>query len=430
MKRFLRGCTILWVVFRYGLDGLVLDSFQKPGLRWLSRMDNSKAAAGFPARAHGEPLGSALIRVSPEDFFVDEELPFVPDGAGEHLLVHVEKRGHNTGWLAQRLSQFAGIHPRLVSFSGRKDRHAVTRQWFSLQLTGMADPDFAQLGEPGVRVLAMHRHGRKLRTGTHRINRFVLVLRDVTGDPAAIDARLALIASAGVPNYFGEQRFGTPPQPLAATADQDAAVTDNAAPARSSALTMAHAAAATGRLPSSPNKRGLVISVLRSEIFNAVLDARVRDGSWARILPGEQVMLDGANGRWFAEDGDPTLAQRCDALDIHPGGLLAGSGGTPPAGAVHELETQIAGRYDVVLNALARWRVDAGRRALRSRVLELTHEWLEPGVLRLSFALWRGSYATMVLRELCDVIDVGGKRIDPDGQSADTAADAHDDLDD
>ena len=38
MKRFLRGCTILWVVFRYGLDALVLDSFQKPWLRTFSRI--------------------------------------------------------------------------------------------------------------------------------------------------------------------------------------------------------------------------------------------------------------------------------------------------------------------------------------------------------------------------------------------------------
>lgn len=336
-----------------------------------------------PPRAHGEPVGRARFRVFPEDFFVDEELPFTPDGAGEHLLVQVEKRGHNTGWLAQRLSQFAGIHPRLVSFSGRKDRHAVTRQWFSLQLAGKPDPDFSALEEAGVTVLATHRHGRKLRTGTHRINRFVLVLRDVDGDPAAIAERLALIAREGVPNRFGEQRFGHDGGTLA----------------------MARTAVASGRLPSSPAKRGLVISALRSEVFNAVLDARVRDGTWNRVLPGELVMLDGANGRWFAEDGDPTLAERCAAQDVHPGGPLPGVGGTSPAGAVHELETRIAAGYDDALAGLARWRVDADRRALRSRVMDLAHAWQAPGVLQLSFALWRGCYATAVLRELCDARD-------------------------
>lgn len=333
------------------------------------------------AHAHGPVPGTAVIRTTPEDFFVDEELPFTPDGAGEHLLVQVEKRGNNTAWVGQRLSQFAGLHPRLVSFSGRKDRHAVTRQWFSLQLTGKADPDWTQLQEEGVRVLASHRHGRKLRSGTHRINRFVLVLRGITADPATVDARLALIARAGVPDYFGEQRFGSNDSNLAAALD----------------------AVQTGRLPSRPEKRGLVISALRSVIFNEILDARVRDGSWNRVLPGELAMLDGTGGRWFAGDADPTLAARCAALDVHPGGLLAGTGGTQPTGVVAELEARIAGGYDGVPEALARWRVESGRRPLRSRVLDLQHDWLQPGVLQLRFGLWRGSYATALLRELFDV---------------------------
>jgi len=348
------------------------------------------------AFAHGGPLGTARIRVSPEDFFVDEELPFVPDGAGEHLLLQLEKRGHNTGWLAQRLSQVAGIHPRLVSFSGRKDRHAVTRQWFSLQLPGKSDPDFSALAADGVRVLAMHRHGRKLRTGTHRINRFVLVLRDVDAAPAAIDARLALIARQGVPNYFGDQRFGR----------------------EGGNLAQARACVESGRLPSSPARRGMVISTLRSEIFNAVLDARVRDGSWNRILPGELVMLEGANGRWFADDGDASLAARCEALDVHPGGPLAGEGGARPAAAALELESRMLAGYDAALAALARWRVESDRRALRSPVLALQHEHTAPGVLRLAFALWRGSYATTVLRELLDAVDAAGagESLPPDAQ--------------
>lgn len=335
------------------------------------------------ARAHGEPLGRARIRVSPEDFVVDEELPFTPDGAGEHLLVQVEKRGHNTTWVGQKLSSFAGIHPRLVSFSGRKDRHAVTRQWFSLQLTGKADPDWSQFNEEGMRVLASARHGRKLRIGTHRINRFVLTLRDVTADAAAIEARLATIAREGVPNYLGEQRFGVDGGTLA----------------------LAREAVATGRLPPRPDRRSLLISALRSEAFNHVLDARVREGTWNRLLPGELVMLDGTGGRWFADDGDPALAARCAALDVHPGGPLPGSGGAQPTGEALAVESRLLARYDAELAALARWKVEAGRRALRSRVIDLAHSWPAPGVLRLSFTLWRGSFATVVLRELCEVTD-------------------------
>ncbi len=341
------------------------------------------------ACAHGTPLGQARYRVNPEDFFVDEVLPFTPDGAGEHLLVQIEKRGHNTSWVAQRLSSFAGIHPRLVSFSGRKDRHAVTRQWFSLQLTGKPDPDWSGFAEAGIRVLASHRHGRKLRTGTHRINRFVLLLRDVDADPSAVDQRLALIARAGVPNYFGEQRFGID----------------------GSARAMAQEAVVSGRLPQRQDRRSLVISALRSDIFNQVLDGRVRAGNWNRILSGELVMLEGTGDRCFADDGDPTLAARCAALDIHPGGPLVGAGGAQPVGEALELEARLPGGYDAVLAALVRWRVESGRRALRSRVLELAHDWPEPGVLRLSFALWRGAFATMLLRELFVATDVAAQAV-------------------
>lgn len=367
-------------------------------------------------RAFGALPGAARFRVHPEDFFVDEELPFTPDGVGEHLLVQVEKRSNNTAWVAQRLSQFAGIHPRLVSFSGRKDRHAVTRQWFSLQLTGLPDPDWSLLGEPGVQVLAAHRHGRKLRTGTHRLNRFVIVLRDVDADPGQVTARLERLAAEGVPNYFGEQRFGTP-SVVGDTAAEDAhSVGGN--------LVQARAAVASGRLPSNPGRRGMVISTLRSAIFNEVLAARVEDGSWSRILPGELVMLDGAGGRWFAEDGDPALAARCAALDIHPGGPLVGTGGAQPSGAVAELEAAITGRYDDALAALARWRVEGDRRALRSRVVDLAHEWPEPGVLRLSFTLWRGCYATAVLRELLCCVDASAGC----GDSRDTEAGGNNDA--
>ena len=38
MRGFFRGATIVWVALRYGLDGLVLSSFQKPWIHLLARV--------------------------------------------------------------------------------------------------------------------------------------------------------------------------------------------------------------------------------------------------------------------------------------------------------------------------------------------------------------------------------------------------------
>ena len=82
----------------------------------------------------------------------------------------------------------------------------MTRQWFSVPRWN--SPDWDRLDIEGVRLLDAQRHGRKLRRGAHRRNRFDIVMRGDPCDPAVLEARLQRIAASGVPNYFGEQRFG------------------------------------------------------------------------------------------------------------------------------------------------------------------------------------------------------------------------------
>jgi tRNA pseudouridine13 synthase len=158
--------------------------------------------------AHGGPPVEGRIRVEPGDFRVDEVLGFEPSGAGEHAFLFVEKIGANTEWVARRIAEKAGVAPIAVGYAGLKDRHAVTRQSFSVQLPGRDDPDWSSLAIPGVRVLAASRHDRKLKRGSHRGNRFRIRVRDVEGDRERVESRIAVIRERGVPNYFGEQRFG------------------------------------------------------------------------------------------------------------------------------------------------------------------------------------------------------------------------------
>ncbi|MDE1886182.1 MAG: tRNA pseudouridine(13) synthase TruD, partial [Xanthomonadaceae bacterium] len=158
--------------------------------------------------AFGGPPLRGVLRATPEDFFVDEDLGFAPGGSGEHVFVRVEKRGANTDFVAKELARFAGVRTEAVSYAGLKDRHAITRQTFCVHMPGKADPDWAALAHAEFRVLAAARHGRKLQRGALKGNRFRIVLREVHGDSAVAERVVESIRAQGVPNYFGEQRFG------------------------------------------------------------------------------------------------------------------------------------------------------------------------------------------------------------------------------
>ena len=342
------------------------------------------------ACAHGTPPTSGRIRVAAEDFSVEEVLGFEPDGAGGHVLLLVEKCGANTGWVAAQLARAAGVQVRDVGYSGQKDRHAVTRQSYSMPwpVAASLDACLAFAGE-GYRVLSAARHARKLRPGSHRGNRFAIRIRDADGDAGAIDARLRVIADAGVPNYFGPQRFG-----------RDAGN-----------LTRARTWAEGGQAPRDRLQRGFALSAARSELFNRVLEARVRRGDWNRLLPGEAVMLDGRRSFFAAPVIDPALDDRCRAMDVHPSGPMWGRGESPTTGQVREVEDSVMVREPGLARLLELERLDQERRSLRLpvRSLRWTHE---AGAMRIEFELPRGSFATAVLHELlCDAWsqDAGGE---------------------
>lgn len=151
---------------------------------------------------------SGRLKAQNTDFKVDELMPVELSGEGEHLWLKIEKDGSNTDWVAQQLAKFAGLKSMAVSYAGMKDRHAVTTQWFSLHLPGMDDPDFSQLASDEFKILQQKRHDRKLKRGALSGNRFSIRIIELQGKLDSLDARLQQIKQQGVPNYFGEQRFG------------------------------------------------------------------------------------------------------------------------------------------------------------------------------------------------------------------------------
>jgi tRNA pseudouridine13 synthase len=336
--------------------------------------------------AHGTPPATGRIRVQPEDFRVEEDLGFEPDGSGSHLLLTVEKRGANTGWVAAQLARAGGVEVRDVGYCGHKDRHAVTVQAFSLPALPdePLEPVLAHRGE-GYRVVAVARHGRKLRPGSHRGNRFVLVIRDLQGDRSAIEARLHRIATRGVPNYFGPQRFGRD----------------------GSNLRRAREWSMGGAVPRDRAQRSFALSAARSQLFNEVLAARVRRGDWDRLLPGEAVMLDGKRSFFSAATLEADTVARAAALDVHPSGPLPGRGANPATGEASSVEGRALIGESALVDLLVAQGLEHERRSLRLSVREC--RWaFDDDRLRLEFTLPRGAFATAVLHELlADAWDAG-----------------------
>ena len=333
----------------------------------------------------GNPVAVGVIRQSPEDFVV-EEIPRVePSGDGSHLWVWVEKRSANTDWVAKELARCAGCALRDVGYAGLKDRHAVTRQWFSLLYADSIEARLDTARIEGVRILRYVRHTKKLKRGTLNGNRFEIIVRDLIFDsstageglqPEDLEQRLRQVQDLGVPNYFGPQRFGHAGRNVQQGADL-----------------------LSRRVRIPRNKRSIYLSAIRSFLFNQVLAKRVEQGTWATIMAGELAMLNGTQSVFPCEKPDAEIEERCRSLDIHPSGPMPGENGTQPGGQVIELEQDVLQQWPQLLAVLQSQRVEASRRSLRLYPLDL--EWkLSDQTLRLVFTLPPGAYATTVLREL------------------------------
>jgi tRNA pseudouridine13 synthase len=331
-------------------------------------------------RAWGAPPLTGRLRAAPEDFQADEVPGFAPDGEGEHALLLMRKRGLNTEELVRLLARHAGVRPREVGYCGLKDRNAVTSQWFTIGLAGLSEPDWSELNSSQIQVLETHRHRRKLRRGAARGNRFRIRVTAVEGGRQAAEACLITLKKQGVPNYFGDQRFG-----------RDYGNLERAQQLFQGTLKRI-----------KPHLRGLYLSAARSHIFNELLALRVQAGTWNCALPGDLMQLEGSRSWFPVAEPDAEIGQRLETGDIHPTGPLWGRGEIPAFAQAAELEEEIAGRFADWCRGLEGFGLKQERRALRMPVRELEWRWDDES-LKLNFRLPGGCFATSVLRELVEV---------------------------
>ncbi|MBD2813452.1 tRNA pseudouridine(13) synthase TruD [Xenorhabdus sp. Flor] len=327
---------------------------------------------------YGRPEATGVVKAAPEDFIVREDLGFSPDGEGEHLMVHIRKTGCNTQFVADHLARFAKIPARSVSYAGLKDRNAVTEQWFCLHLPGKQDPDLTAFRLEGCEILATARQKRKLRIGALKGNDFTLVLKEIS-DRQFVEKRLQQVAQTGVPNYFGEQRFGRDGQNLVQAqrwAENEIQVKER-------------------------NRRSFYLSACRSVMFNIITSIRIARGEHQQVQNGDALQLTG-RGSWFVADESElaALQQRVIDGELQITAPLPGDKALGTQNQALDFEQQCLQDYDSFWSLVKRERVESARRAMLVKPINLRWEWQDDQTVTLHFSLPSGSFATSVIREL------------------------------
>jgi tRNA pseudouridine13 synthase len=361
----------------------------------VAKAEQPVLSTDFPS-AYTLPILSAVFRQSPQDFCVDEDLGFPLTGQGEHQCLLVEKTSHNTHWVLAALAEFAGVSEKDIGYCGRKDRHAITRQWFSLYCPPVSklseepvrEPvDWTQFSMEGVEILSVDKHAKKLRLGDHANNQFLITLRDVRSrsstnmkDEVASSLTSAMLTEhqvlpvlsledkqniankiihtlkQGVPNYFGAQRFGR----------------------EGNNLVMANDWLVRGISP--PRKqRSMILSAARSYVFNRVLACRVSNATWKTVLDGDVVNT------------------------IHPTGPLWGRGRLATKNAALAVEDEAIGDLAAWCERLEHLGLKQERRELVLTPDALDLRW-EGDDLLLSFTLPSGTFATAILAEVAQLV--------------------------
>ncbi|WP_394172256.1 tRNA pseudouridine(13) synthase TruD [Thalassotalea litorea] len=332
------------------------------------------------AYLYQKPDSEGMIRSTFEDFKVFEILPFEFSGEGEHLVLHIRKTGANTTFVARQLARYFKVKDALVSYAGLKDRNAVTEQYFSIHLPGKPADDISTLNIEGVEVLAKYRHNKKLKTGALSGNRFELVLRNVT-DTDDIYRRWVQVCKYGVPNYFGEQRFGI----------------------NGNNLTRAQQMFAGAKIKDK-KKRGFYLSAVRSFLFNQLVHQRIEANAFSSPQAGDVMMMSGSQSVFAIDDVTADISERFARNDIDITAAMWGRGQVMTSLNVAEQELALAQTFSEYCQGLETFGLKQERRRIRLMPTDADISQKDDTVT-LGFTLPAGSFATTILRELLNYQD-------------------------
>ena len=380
-----------------------------------------------------------LYKQTPEDFQVDE-IPLYPcSGEGEHLYLWVEKSGITTRNLLFQIAQGLKLKDRDLGYAGLKDARALTRQTISVPFN-KAD-HIKKLNLKDSKILNISRHSNKLRLGHLAGNRFTITLRETHEEarPRA-EAILKQLQLRGVPNFFGEQRYGILGN--SAVLGQlflqkqftqfclnfigDPRLIRNPQWKKAAELYRAgEIQAACDHLPKKMHDERhllrlllegkshqvavkalprhllrLFLSAAQSQFFDQLLEQRLANPD--RLEDGD-IAVKHSNGACFRVERAAEEQHRADNFEISPSAPLFGSKVMLAMGHPGKAEEEILLKSGLTLDS---WGLPQGltmsgeRRPLRIPLGEPRIIKTGKHYLTLSFMLPKGSYATSVLREL------------------------------
>lgn len=314
----------------------------------------------------------AQFKQQPSDFIVDEILDWDFRGLGEHLFLRVEKTYCNTVWVAKQLAKFYDVPPRDIGYSGLKDRHAITTQYFSIRLPGIKPNHYKVPTHDEFRIISHTLHDKKLKRGNHKYNDFCIRLTSVKGDTDQIEKRLRYLQTHGSPNFFDSQRFGNNSSNLERVIQW-----------------------LNGEIDvRKRNEKSLLLSSLRAAIFNQQLSERVQNNTWYMITPGDIIVLDGTHSHFHAESEHGAIASnlidRATAQDIHPAGILIGA------------DSSWCEAYPALSTLLQRERLTSSYRPLRINIRNLSWQF-NADTLTINLRLPSGAYASGVIKQIFDI---------------------------
>jgi tRNA pseudouridine13 synthase len=416
----------------------------------------SEQALGLRSYLSATPGIGGRLRSEPEDFRVIELGPGPAALAeGVYTAARVELRNWETNRFSMQAARELGIPREHVAFAGMKDKRAVTEQWFTFKCPPGALDRLGALSD--VKVLERHPTRKASFTGAHEGNRFVLRVRGSTRDRAAVQGTLdAITANGGVPNFFGPQRFGGHFRPIThlvgkaiVEGDLEEACRlyvghpmpgerEEAQAARrvyeeTRDPTQALAAFPAQldperdmlrRLQKRPgdwrhallahpeNLLKLFVHAHQSLLFNEILSARVAAGLGLNTAQaGDRVMgmdEEGIRTHLVTAANRERVQKELDLGRATLTALLPGMDAPLAEGEPGQIEQEILDAHGI---DLASFRVreipelasDGRRRGILQPVRGLAIEWVDGGDGGedpvFSFALGKGSYATVVMRE-------------------------------